>query len=165
MLPEMFAVYMTLILIVPVSMIDFEHYIIPDEISLGGLILCALLSFVPGGTTPLDALYGVLAGGGSLLAIGFFGKIAFKKEAMGGGDIKMLAWFGALFGPAIAAGSIFMGAFAGLLIALFQYVLGKSNEENHVPFGPALYAGLIIAFFWGSDVWNWYASTILNLPQ
>lgn len=165
MIPEMLLVYLTLILIIPISLIDFEHYIIPDELSIGGLVLAALVSFVPGGTTPLEALYGVLAGGGSLYVVGLIGQYVLKKEAMGGGDIKMLAWFGALFGPSIAAGSIFLGAFAGLLIALFQKILGKGNDEHQVPFGPALYAGLFIAVFWGKEVWLWYASTMLNLPQ
>lgn len=164
-LPEMIAHYLTFILIIPVSLIDFEHYIIPDEISLGGLAVGVIVCFIPGGITPLESLYGVLAGGGSLWVMGYLGSIILKKEAMGDGDVKMMAWFGALFGPAVMAGTIFLGSIVGIFIHYGQVLFYKKENNNPFPFGPALYAGLFIAFFWGEQVWQWYATTILNLPQ
>ncbi len=153
---ELVLVYVTLILVIPISVIDFRHYIIPDSLSLGGLALGFAASFLPGGVTPQTMLLGILAGGGVLWLFGFIGELVLKKEAMGGGDIKMLAWFGALFGPAVAAGSIFVGAFAGLAIFLIGSVIGLYSKEKPIPFGPALYVGMIVSLLWGAELWQWY---------
>ncbi|MBN1587496.1 MAG: prepilin peptidase, partial [Candidatus Omnitrophica bacterium] len=100
-------VYMALIsACIAVTWIDWEHQIIPDEISLGGLVLGLLLSaLLPQlhgassvSSSLLRSMMGILAGGGSLYLIGVIGEIIYRKEAMGGGDVKFLAMVGSLLG-------------------------------------------------------------------
>jgi leader peptidase (prepilin peptidase) / N-methyltransferase len=139
-----------LLLMIPVTIIDLRHRIIPDAVTLPlfGISLCA--SLLPGDTTLFQSLAGVLAGGGTLFVMGWLGKIIFRKgEAMGGGDIKLLAGVGALFGPKIALLTIFFGAVAGTVGAAALAALRRMPEDRRIPFGPFLALGLWIAVLAG----------------
>jgi len=149
--------YVSLMLFIPISFIDIEHYIIPDEFTIGGLVLGLLVSFVPGGVTPQMALLGVAVGAGILLLFGKVGELILKRDdTMGMGDVKMLAWFGALFGPEVAFGSIFLGAFAGLIGSLIQMALKKLKRGEHLPFGPYLCIGAFVMILWGKPIISLY---------
>jgi leader peptidase (prepilin peptidase)/N-methyltransferase len=139
-----------LLLMIPVTVIDLRHRIIPDAITLP--LLCAGLcaSFLPGDTTPFQSVAGAIAGGGTLIAMGWLGKIIFRKgDAMGGGDVKLLAAAGALWGPKIALLTIFFGAVAGTLAAAALAVIRRIPEDRRIPFGPFLAIGLWVAVLWG----------------
>jgi hypothetical protein len=97
------------------------------------------LSFLPGGVRPLDAFLGAFAGGALLLAVAWLGSAVFKKEAMGGGDIKMLAMVGAFVGWQGALLTLFLGALLGSVlygpIALYHRlrspaVTGAAGERS-----------------------------------
>ncbi len=149
--------YISLMLFIPISFIDIEHYIIPDEFTIGGFVLGMLISFIPGGVTPQMALLGVALGAGILLLFGKIGQLVLKRDdTMGLGDVKMLAWFGALFGPQVAFGAIFLGAFAGLVGSLIQMSLKKLKKGEHLPFGPYLCIGAFIMILWGKPLINLY---------
>ena len=92
-----------------ITFIDLDHQIIPDVISLPGIVVGLAFSFVSPLVTPLDALIGVLAGGGTLLAVAWLYKAFRGQEGMGGGDIKLLAMIGAFLGWQ----SIFVTLFVG----------------------------------------------------
>jgi leader peptidase (prepilin peptidase)/N-methyltransferase len=84
------------------------------------------------------------------VAMGWLGRIIFRKgEAMGGGDIKLLAATGALWGPKTALLTIFFGAVGGTLAAAVLAVLRRMPEDRRIPFGPFLAFGLWIAVLWG----------------
>jgi leader peptidase (prepilin peptidase)/N-methyltransferase len=139
-----------LLLMIPVTVIDLRHRIIPDAITLPllGASLCA--SFLPGDTTLFQSIAGAIAGGGTLAAMGWLGKIIFRKgEAMGGGDVKLLAAAGALWGPKIALLTLFFGALAGTIGAGILLVLQRLPADRRIPFGPFLALGLWIAVLWG----------------
>ncbi|MGM0443099.1 MAG: prepilin peptidase [Fibrobacterota bacterium] len=150
--------YLSCMVIIPLILIDLRHYIIPDSFTLGGLVIGLAVSFIPGGISPAASFTGALTGGGILLFFAWSGKLILKRDALGGGDIKMLAWFGALWGPAVAAGTIFIGAFCGLIMIAFGAFAGKVSLENPIPFGPALCCGLLITLLWGNRLWEWYSS-------
>jgi leader peptidase (prepilin peptidase)/N-methyltransferase len=153
-----------LILLIPISVIDIRHYIIPDIFTLSFLVLSFGISFIPSGITPQQSLLGILAGGGSLWLLGFIGKVIFKKgDAMGGGDIKMMAAAGALWGPEIALIAIVLGAFLGSLAGLPMILLKKINTDHHIPFGPFLGAGLWISVIAGIKILHAYAQFIQGL--
>jgi leader peptidase (prepilin peptidase)/N-methyltransferase len=153
-----------LILLIPISVIDIRHYIIPDIFTLSFLVLSFGISFIPSGLSPQQSLLGILAGGGSLWLLGFIGKVIFKKgDAMGGGDIKMMAAAGALWGPEIALIAIILGAFLGSLAGLPMILLKKINADHHIPFGPFLGAGLWISVIAGIKILDMYAQFIQGL--
>ena len=143
-------------LLLAISLIDARHYLIPDALSLGGLGAGLALALLPGAPSLLTALLGAGLGFGVLLAVGLFGEWVFKKPAMGGGDIKMMAMVGAFLGPAGAMLTIFLGAVAGTLV--FAPMSLKTKKE--VPFGVFLSLGAAIAFLFGDALVDWYANTV-----
>lgn len=146
-----------MLLLIPITIIDLRHYIIPDQLTITFLIVALAASFMPGDTTPFKSILGILAGGGSLYAIGWLGKIIFRKgEAMGGGDIKLLAMFGALWGPKIALLTIFFGSLYGTLGAVVLLSLGRLNNDHRIPFGPYLSLGVWTAVLWGDYLVDGY---------
>lgn len=167
------------------TVIDFRHQIIPDAITLSGIILGIIFSafHYPGLTGILKAVLGILAGGGVLYAIALFGNFLFKKESMGGGDIKLVAMFGAFLGWKLTLIGVFLGFCIGALFG-GVYLLtaprqpaqtegGENSQEetksvneematgNVLPFGPSLAAGAIISLLWGNNLLEWYLSSFM----
>jgi leader peptidase (prepilin peptidase)/N-methyltransferase len=103
-------------LLIAIALTDVRTYLIPDELSVGGMLIGLLLSLLPGGLTPLQALLGALVGGGLLLGVAWLGELIFRKEAMGGGDVKMLAMIGAFTGWRGVFLTLFLGALLGSIL-------------------------------------------------
>lgn len=149
-------VLLTLLLAIAVT--DLRFYIIPDELSLGGtivgVILAALLQrFAPPVQIGLrEAVIGAVVGSGVLWLVAIVGTWALKREAMGGGDIKMMAMIGAFLGWKGALLTIFLGALAGTVI--FVPIAWKSDKL--VPFGLFLALGAGLTFYLGAPLLHWY---------
>ncbi len=153
-----FLIYLVFILaLIIVSFIDIENFLIPDCIVYPGIVLGLLLSFLyPGlqsqGFSHLLALktsfLGVLLGGGSLLLIGYLGGLIFKKEAMGGGDVKLLAMIGAFLGYKSVFLTIFFSSLVGAIISLVLIALKLKKRTDYIPYGPYLALAAIISIFW-----------------
>ena len=139
-----------------VAVIDWEHMIIPDSISLGLLGLGLLLSpwTAPG---PVGALVGAAVGGGLLLVTGLVWEKLRGVEAMGGGDVKLMAAVGAFLGVGGALLVIFVGAFLG---AVTGVVLMRRGGQEKLAFGTFLAAATAIVVFVGPDLVHWYLSTL-----
>ncbi len=156
---------LSIVLLIPVSVIDLQHYIIPDRFTLPFLGVSFALSFIPGGLSPAQSLLGMVAGGGSLLFMGVLGTYVFKKgDAMGGGDIKLMAYLGALWGASVALTGIVFAAFFGAAVGIALMAAKKLNQENKIPFGPFLAAGLVIAAFFGETLLDSYLNFLGSLP-
>jgi leader peptidase (prepilin peptidase)/N-methyltransferase len=151
------AIFLTLLL--GIALTDARAYIIPDEFSIGGLVLGLALSFAPGGITPLWSLAGAATGFGFLYLAGMLGEWWLKKPAMGGGDIKMMAMVGAFLGPLGAVLTIFLGALVGTLI--FLPITLRTNKL--VPFGIFLAVGAAVTEAWGGAIVEWYRVNMLGL--
>jgi leader peptidase (prepilin peptidase) / N-methyltransferase len=150
-----------LLIIVPVAVIDLFHFIIPDSITLPGLILAILVSFFPEGLSPLQCLYGILAGGGSLFCIGIIGEWAFKKgEAMGGGDVKLMALCGAVFGWKLGLLTIVLAAFIGSIVGIGLVLFKVFSKDHKIPFGPFLACGLWASVLAGDPLLSLYRALI-----
>ena len=108
------AVFTTLLL--AIALTDARTYLIPDELSLGGAALGLVLSPLPGAPAPFESLVGAVVGGALLLAVAWVGNALFQREAMGGGDVKMLAMIGAFVGWRGVFLTLFLGALLGSLI-------------------------------------------------
>ena len=150
-----FILYFSLLFVA--SVVDIEHRIIPDEVSVGGAILGLIISaIVPGlhGVSShlqgfLSSFIGALTGGGLIYLVAVIGEFIFKKEAMGGGDVKLQAMIGAFLGWKWAILSFFVGCFIGSAIGIYQLIRYK---DNTLPFGPALAMGSIVCLFWGDKI-------------
>ena len=158
-----------LLLMIPISIIDIRHYIIPDQFTLPLIIAGLAISFFPGGITPLQSLLGTLGGGGILYLIGLLGTVLFKKgEAMGGGDIKLMAAAGAFWGIQASLSGIVFGALLGSVAGITMIIFRKLSSDHKIPFGPFLGAGLWVAVLAGENILNLYFNSvekIINLLQ
>ncbi|OGU15056.1 MAG: peptidase A24 [Geobacteraceae bacterium GWC2_53_11] len=142
--------------LVVITFIDIEHQIIPDEISLSGIVIGFVLSFFLKGHTWLNSLLGILLGGGSLLLVAYIYQRLTGKDGMGGGDIKLLAMMGAFLGwkaiPFIIFASSLIGSVVGISIMLLQ----KKDSKLAIPFGPYLAFGAVLYIFYGKPLIHWY---------
>jgi leader peptidase (prepilin peptidase)/N-methyltransferase len=151
-----FAVFLTILLGIAAS--DARTYLIPDEFTLGGLAIGLLLAFAPGGMTILQAIAGAAVGFGVLYVAAFLGEWWLGKQAMGGGDIKMMAMVGAFVGPLGALLTIFFGALVGT--AVFLPISLRTHKL--VPFGIFLALGAAITDVWGDAIVTWYRVSVLG---
>ncbi len=121
-----------------VSGIDLEHRIIPDEISLSGIVAGLLLAAF----TPLlglgEALLGVLLGGGFLMVVGLLYEKARKQEGIGGGDVKLLAMIGAFTGWKGVLFTIFVGSLCASVVGITLMIVRRRDGRLPIPFGPFL---------------------------
>ncbi|HSU14190.1 prepilin peptidase [Longimicrobium sp.] len=150
------AVFFTLLL--GIALTDARTYIIPDQFTWGGLVMGLFLSLAPGGIDPLQSFLGALLGFALLWVIAVLGEVVFRKPAMGGGDIKMMAMVGAFLGPPGVLLTIFLGALFGSLI--FGPISLKTGKL--VPFGIFLALGAGITEPWGHAIIAWYVTNFLN---
>ena len=140
-------------LLLGIALTDAREYIIPNEFTWGGLIIGLVLSAAGGLHALLLALLGAAVGFAILWLVGVVGKLVFKEEAMGGGDIKMMAMVGAFLGWQGVLLTIFLGALAGTAIFLPLALLGK---KKLVPFGVFLAVGAAVTFVIGPAILVWY---------
>lgn len=151
------AVFGTILL--GIAMTDAREYIIPDEFSLGGLVVGIALSFLGGFAAVLQALAGAATGFLLLWGLGVAGSKLAKKEAMGGGDIKMMAMVGAFVGWKGVFLTVFLGAVTGTLVFGPLSLMGK---EKLVPFGIFLAIGAAITWLAGPEIIAWYRTFVLQ---
>jgi leader peptidase (prepilin peptidase)/N-methyltransferase len=140
-------------LLLGIALTDAREYIIPNEFTWGGLIIGLILSAAGGLHALLLALLGAVVGFAILWLVGVVGKLAFKEEAMGGGDIKMMAMVGAFLGWQGVLLTIFLGAVFGTAIFLPLALVGK---KKLVPFGVFLAVGAAVTFVLGPAIIQWY---------
>jgi leader peptidase (prepilin peptidase)/N-methyltransferase len=140
-------------LLLGIALTDARQYIIPNEFTFGGLAIGLVLSAAGGLNSVLAALFGAAVGFGLLWLVGVAGRWAFKEEAMGGGDIKMMAMVGAFVGWQGVLLTIFLGALAGTAIFLPLTLIGK---KKLVPFGVFLAMGAAVTYVIGPSIIEWY---------
>jgi leader peptidase (prepilin peptidase)/N-methyltransferase len=146
---EMFIQMFFVSLLIVIAFIDYDFQIIPDILSIGGLVLGLLIAFVRPGFRFMDALYGVLLGGGVLFVIAYGYQLIMKREGMGGGDIKLLAMIGAFTGLKGVLFSLIGGSIIGSLVGIPLMLIKKENTKYAIPFGPFLSLGALIFLFSG----------------
>jgi leader peptidase (prepilin peptidase)/N-methyltransferase len=140
-----------------IAMTDARAYIIPDEFSLGGLALGILFALLAGRQALGTALLGAAVGFGLLWLVAVAGEWIFKQEAMGGGDIKMMAMVGAFLGWQGTLLTVFLGALIGSLIFVPLSLMG---HKRLVPFGIFLAVGAAATYMVGPTVLDWYAGYV-----
>jgi leader peptidase (prepilin peptidase)/N-methyltransferase len=140
--------------------IDLKHRIIPDVLTFPGIILGFLLSFVVKSPSFLNSLLGILVGGGMFYLAAVLGELIFKKESMGGGDIKLAMMLGAFLGWQKILLVLLLSAFLGSLIGgLAIFFSSDVKKTRTIPFGPFLAVGAVIAMFLGDALISAYLKT------
>ncbi|MGH7608201.1 MAG: prepilin peptidase [Gemmatimonadales bacterium] len=152
------AVFGTLLLGIAIT--DARHYLIPDEFTLGGLVLGLLLALSGGVAGFLQALLGAAAGFGLLWVVALAGAWVFKEEAMGGGDVKMMAMVGSFVGWQGVLLTVFAGAALGSLI----FVPLSLKKKRLVPFGVFLAVGAAVTLVFGDAIIAWYGHFLRGDP-
>ena len=148
--------------LIVVFFIDLDFYIIPNKIVYLGLAIGMVLAATTAAIGSdfnllLSRILGAAVGAGITLLIAFLGSIVFRKEAMGGGDVKLMAMIGIYLGlwpyiPLTIIVASFLGSFVGIGLILAK----RKNMSSRVPFGPFLTIGAIISLLYGDSIWQWY---------
>ena len=138
----------TAVLII-ITFIDLDHQIIPDILTLPGIPVFFLVAVFLAEVPWLDALLGVLIGGGILFVIALVYELISKREGMGGGDIKLLAMIGGFLGWKSLIFILLFSSFAGAIVGIAAMIIKKQDMKYAVPFGPFLSAAVIAYIFWG----------------
>jgi leader peptidase (prepilin peptidase) / N-methyltransferase len=165
-------------LLLGVAVTDLQHYLIPDGFTVPGLLfllVAAVWSGLLGAPSlfagPLDALYGACVGAGAIAIVGWLGEAALKKEAMGFGDVTLMAVCGAALGPDRVLLSVFLGALLGavaslLLIAPIAWwrarAAGQPFALPQVPFGTFLAPAALGTLLWGQRLIDAYRQFVLG---
>lgn len=172
------AIFATILL--GIALTDLQHYLIPDGFTVSGLFF-ALATSVIGlylgdqgpFVGPYDALVGACAGAGMIAIVGWLGEVALKREAMGMGDVTLMAFAGAALGPSRAIVTVFGGAVLGAVTFLFiVYPVARVRHAGYreqtelalgansfaaplVPFGVFLAPAALGTLLWGDSVLAW----------
>jgi leader peptidase (prepilin peptidase)/N-methyltransferase len=153
------------------TFVDIAHRIIPDEISVGGIVVGVVFSFFKPYLAPAkyqllpiwNSLIGALAGGGIIYLTGFlFDLVYFKllkkgpvdgeSTSMGGGDVKLLAMIGAFLGWKAAILTFFLAPFFGAVMGIVNLI---AKKEHTIPYGPFLSLGALVCMFWTNQILLW----------
>lgn len=156
-------VFLASVLLV-IFFIDLDFQIIPDVITLPGILVGLAVSLLPGGIGIVSAVIGLLVGGSSLYLIAMLGDWLFKKESMGGGDVKMAAMLGAFLGwqkiILIFISSAVIGLMVSLVIMIFS---ARVRETRVVPFGPFLATAAMLSIVYGDQLISLYLTNVVGL--
>ncbi|MDD2321177.1 MAG: prepilin peptidase [Geobacteraceae bacterium] len=154
--PTFFVLFIFCMALVVITFIDLEHQIIPDSISLPGIVVGFASSFFLPWLGWKSSLIGIVAGGGSLLLVAYGYQLLTKKEGMGGGDIKLLAMMGAFLGWRSIPFIIFTSSLFGSVVGLSLMAARKKDSQLPIPFGPFLAFGAVLFIFYGRQLIQWY---------
>ena len=153
--PQFFIYALLCTSLIIIAFIDLEHKIIPDVITLPGIIIGLTLSLTIPHITLINSIKGLLIGGGLFYAIAII-----SRGGMGGGDIKLIAMVGSFLGWKNVLLTIFLGSLFGSIVGIVLIILKKKNRKDMVPFGPFLSLGAIISIFYGRDlIYLWLTIT------
>jgi len=142
--------------------IDIDFQIIPDAITLPGIVAGLAISWLPGGIGILNSLIGLLVGGGSLFLMAIIGDWMFRKESMGGGDIKMTAMLGTFLGWQQMLFVFICSSVIGVIVSLAIMAFSKKLRETRiVPFGPFLAVAAAVAIIYGERIIDFYVNNFL----
>lgn len=156
----MFYTVFTSVLLI-ISVIDLYHQIIPDELSLGGIVVGFLVSLILKDVSWWESLLGMGLGGGSFFAVSYLYEKLAKREGLGGGDVKLLAMIGAWLGYQSILVVVVASSFLGSVVGGGLMLMKKGNLKTAIPFGPFLAIGALIYLLWGASLqsllfpWGW----------
>ena len=149
-------------LLVVITFIDLDTYLIPDVLSLSGVAAGFALSFLSIRLTWWDSLLGILLGGGFfyLIAVGY--QYIRHQDGLGGGDIKLLGMIGGFVGWPGVVFTVLAASVVGTAVGLVVMWRTRKGLTTMLPFGPFLSAGAVAYIFWGTEFYRWYLGVVLD---
>ena len=145
------------------SFIDFDHQLLPDFTTVGGMVLGVVVNGVSSllnrsASGMLWSLAGLAFGFGLLWLVRWIGSKAFRREAMGMGDVFLMGAVGALFGPVAVLVTLILSSVFGSIVGVGMILLSKAKLGKFVaiPYGPYICLGCLAWMFWGSRLVHWY---------
>jgi len=139
--------------LIAITAIDLQHQIIPDVITLPGIVVGVAASLVGGRVTWIESVIGAAVGGGIFLVI-----ILVSGGGMGGGDMKLGAMLGAFLGWKLGLLALLLSVLSGGAVAIALLALGRKGRKEAIPFGPFMALGGAVAVLWGDRLLAWYLS-------
>ncbi len=158
---EFFAYFAFVSALMVVTFIDWKLQIIPDVISIPGIVAGIAVSYFIPSVGIVNSAGGFLLGAGVLFIIAMGYQFLTGKEGMGGGDIKLLGMIGAFLGWKGAAAALILGAFAGAVIGGVLMLRYGKDGKYAIPFGPFLAAGAVVYLFFGQSIVSWYIEMVV----
>ena len=149
-----YAMFFSALLVI--SVIDLHHKIIPNVITLPGIVVGILYgsSTFPGGT--YESVIGTLLGGGLLFIVAVGYKLISGIDGMGFGDVKLIAMIGAFLSePMVILFTIFLSSFIGSIVGIFMMIFMGKGRKDMIPFGPFLSISGIITLFFKKEILEW----------
>lgn len=153
---QLVAAFILLSTLIAITGIDVDHQIIPDVLSIPGIVFGLLASIAPGGIGFLNSALGTLVGGGIFIVIIVASGLVLGQPGMGVGDVKLGAMLGAFLGWKLALLSILLSVLIGGPLAATLLATGTKGRKDPLPFGPFLAVGAVISLFCGDAVLAWY---------
>lgn len=138
------------------SLIDFDHQVLPDVITKPGIVLGLAASFLPGPPTPLEAAASAVGGYVALMTVAWLARLYYKEEALGQGDWKMVAMLGAFLGWQGMLLAVLLGSLLGSVVGLAMVAFFGGSRRSRIPLGSFLAVGGIAAVLVGEPLTEWY---------
>lgn len=156
--------YLVLVsLLIIITFIDFDKYIIPDGLIIIGSIFAIIFNTIFKVITIKDSILGAIICGGGVLVLIYIIEFIVKKEVMGGGDIKLFAMIGLFMGVKnsllTALLSVYVGAFFGIVSIIYSKIR-KEEINSMIPYGPFISIATLIVMLQGNNIINWYLNLI-----
>ncbi len=162
-------IYLITILI-SIFLIDIDHQIIPDELVIagivGGIVLTVYNIFYPQSVIYGDGrwwtpLAGFFSGSVFLLAVALLGSLLYKtNEAMGMGDVKLMASIGLFLGWKLTLFALLVSIILAGVVSIILIAFKIRKRKDAIPFGPFIVIGTFVAIMWGWNIINWYVGLL-----
>jgi len=149
--PALYAYLVFSSLLIVISFIDFDHFIIPDQLLVAGLGVWLILQILIPSVAWADAIAGSALGFSLMLVI-----YVLSRGGLGFGDVKFVGLIGLYLGVSLTLLTLFLAFVIGALVGLVLLLLGLKQRKSALPFGPFLALGAYLAMVWGQDLIRWY---------
>jgi leader peptidase (prepilin peptidase)/N-methyltransferase len=146
--------------LIVLGFIDSEHQVLPDAVTMPGLVLALAYSFVRDDLSFRGALLGAVVGGGFLMAVYAGYRLIRKKEGLGMGDVTMMLMVGAFLGWPRTLLVLILASFVGAVVGVFLIVRRGRDFQFALPFGPFIAPAAFVALLWGQRIVDWYWSRL-----
>ena len=146
-------------LLLIITFIDLDYYIIPDELIRFGSIGASIFNILGQAISIKDSLLGSIICGGGMLVLIHLIELLIKKEAMGGGDIKLFGMVGLFLGIKLGLLTILLSVYVGAIYGVGSIIYSKIKKKEYnsmIPYGPFISVGALISILYGTNIMNWY---------